>query len=376
MSGIQWTDQTWNPVVGCTPVSPGCLNCYAAAEAPRLGRMGARQYVGVTVARTERGGDRRDVFNGTVRTVGDQLGKPLRRKKPTRYFIASMGDLFHEAVPFGFIDQVFAVMALCPQHTFQVLTKRPERMAEYLNGVDLYKIGRASESVPFYKGSHANFTYADPSDGPRVFFPRVWPLPNVWLGTSAEDQARLDERVPHLLRCPAVVRFLSCEPLLRTLPWLANAIGPQLECPCGEMWIGGIGGPLDACPGCRSLVSPERPRIDWVIVGGESGPQARPCRVDAVRSVVRQCRTAGVPVFVKQLGSVVWDRNDAGFDGDPGDAWDENRTRGVIHHPDGDATVYQGAPVRVLLHDRKGGDLDEWPEDLRVREFPKVEVTA
>lgn len=367
MSGIQWTDQTWNPVVGCTPVSPGCLNCYAAAEAPRLGRMGARQYVGVTVARTERGGDRRDVFNGTVRTVEDQLGKPLRRKKPTRYFIASMGDLFHEAVPFEFIDRVFTIMSECQRHTFQVLTKRPERAAEYF--------------------------------ARDVFHAYAGPLPNVWLGTSAEDQARLDERVPHLLRCPAAVRFLSCEPLLGPLEIEKHVRGSTrvhmcmdirgairnrsfegMQHPDGtpmtafeaenclwELHANGVRViPIGSCDdfddqkGCRGHRSP---RVDWVIVGGESGPQARFCEASWIRGVLGQCRAASVPVFIKQLGSRCLSWGD--YDGTYAD-WDFYWSRGYVQPTDN---------WELPLRDRKGGDPDEWPADLRVREFPKVEVT-
>lgn len=355
MSGIQWTDQTWNPVVGCTPVSPGCLNCYAAAEAPRLGRMGARQYVGVTVARTERGGDRRDVFNGTVRMVRNQLTKPLRRKKPTRYFIASMGDLFHEAVPPGFIDRVFAVMALCPQHTFQVLTKRPERMAEYLNTPGrwerIWKAGDSDPKVALLAGLSL-------------------PLPNVWLGTSAEDQKRLDERVPHLLRCPAVVRFLSCEPLLGDLDLgKANALPvfrwADKPITCQSGLTGEVLGVHPELAGrWQRHDGNMQPWIDWVIVGGESGPQARFCEARWVRGIVDQCRAAGVPVFVKQLGShcLSWGECDGTYAD-----WAFYEARGYVQPQDN---------WELPLKDRKGGDPAEWPEDLRVREFPKVEVTA
>jgi protein gp37 len=393
MSKIQWTEETWNPVVGCTPVSPGCLNCYAATLAPRLAAMGQPQYAGLTVRMTDTRGDTRAVFNGTVRCVDEALDKPLRRKKPTMYFVCSMGDLFHKAVPFEFIDRVFAVMALCPQHTFQVLTKRPERMAEYLNQPASLAFRRVCAAI-------SDMGYR-PTTG-------TWPLAHVWLGTSAEDQTRLDERVPHLLRCPAAVRFLSCEPLLGALE-LADTLKAKTRVHMCLNVRGAIrnrsfdgfnhpGGqpmtrseaenalfdlhakgvkviPLGECDdfddqtGCRGH---RTPGIDWVIVGGESGVHARPCRVGYVRNVVRQCREAGVPVFVKQLGAVVWDRNDAGFCGDPSDAWDENKTRGVIFDPENDATVYQGKPVRVLLHDRKGGDMDEWPADLRVREMPAM----
>lgn len=324
MSKIEWTGETWNPVVGCTPVSPGCLNCYAAGMAVRLESMGTRGYApvdGVRIAEVRNG---RAVFTGSVRLVEDALAVPLRRKKPTTWFLCSMGDLFHPDVPFDFIDRVFAVMALCPQHTFQVLTKRPERMAEYFARVEVV------EAIKMYAG---------------VGGPWPWPIPNVWLGTSAEDQTRLDDRVPHLLRCPAAVRFLSCEPLLGELDLDAAGATP---CDAAD-----VGGPWD---------NPHvgyAPGVDWVIVGGESGPHARPCRVDWIRSVVAQCKAAGVPVFVKQLGgrpviadTELWERD--------GRCWETMEPTGEL--------------VQMKVHDkgRKGGDPAEWPEDLRVREMPGV----
>ena len=231
----------------------------------RLANMGQDKYCGLT-ANNHRG-ERH--FNGVVRCIEEAMGIPLKRRKPTTYFVNSMSDLFHRDVPFGFVDKVFAVMALCPRHTFQILTKRPERMAEYM-------AGRAAVSPP-----------------------------NVWLGTSVENQAAADERIPHLLETAAAVRFLSCEPLL---------------------------GPLTTL-GLRGL--------NWVIVGGESGPNARPCNIDWIRAIVQQCREAGVPCFVKQLGSHPIGRHSSGFD------------------------------FRLKLKDRKGGDPAEWPEDLRLREMPR-----
>lgn len=351
MSNIEWTDNTWNPVVGCTPVSPGCLNCYAATMANRLGGMGQPQYVGLTVKKTDGHGATRDVFNGTVRTVESQLDKPLRRKKPTTYFIASMGDLFHESVPFEFIDRVFAVMALCPQHTFQVLTKRPERMGEYLSRRELSRAW--TPSVRYGDGGNDDCKWKTPCDrvytiaremrGREAAPSLIWPLPNVWLGTSAEDQTRLDERVPYLLRCPAAVRFLSCEPLLGRLDLdVAGALPlPYATCQhCGEEHVA-TGSKPSPCCGADMDAQGTKGGVDWVIVGGESGAHARECDVDAVRSVVRQCKDAGVPVFVKQLGS------------DP--------VRSV---------ELGGFPMN--LHNPKGGDPAEWPEDLRVREMPRI----
>lgn len=306
-SKIEWTDATWNPVVGCTPVSPGCLNCYAATMSRRLEAMGQQRYVGLTVKR-----DNRAVFNGKVRTVFDVIDQPLRWKRPRMIFVNSMSDLFHESVPFSFIDEVFAVMHVADWHTFQVLTKRPERAAKYLN----------ERQRP--------------------------PLPNVWIGTSAEDQPRLDERVPHLLECPAAVRFLSCEPLLGPLDLSAF-----------------FGGKYVALPGDR-IEDGYNFGIQWVIVGGESGPHARPCDVAWVRSIVEQCTAAHVRVFVKQLGAYVHCRNDHVS------RWLDELGMG-LDYIDTSETRMQGDPVRVMLNDRKGGDMAEWPADLRVREMPRME---
>ena len=337
-TGIEWTDATWNPVVGCTPVSPGCLNCYAATMARRLEAMGRPEYVGLSVRRGENdheagGGRGRDVFAGVVRCLDDRLTAPLHWRKTRRVFVCSMADLFHEAVPFEFIDRVFAVMAVCPQHTFQVLTKRPERMRKYLTGSHSVGwsmklataarelLGRTPLSVWVDGKAEAAFNAVAEHDGV---------LPNVWLGASAERQQELDERVPHLAKCPAAVRFLSCEPLL------------------GPLDIFDVDGPLSIA---MAKADPHELRfpadvIDWVIVGGESGANARPCVSGWVRSIVRQCREAGTPVFVKQLG-----------------AWSVPALGSIT----ADEAPEAG---RFNFTDRKGGDPEEWPEDLRVREWP------
>ena len=228
-SGIEWTEATWNPVAGCTPVSPGCLNCYAAQMAMRLGAMpqkGGAKYRGV--AHLSSSG--RPVFNGRVNLSHDALELPLSWKKPRIIFVNSMSDLFHEGVPNEFVKRVFEVMESCPQHTFQVLTKRPERLAQLADGLP-------------------------------------WPS-NVWIGTSVES-ARYYNRIKSLaaVHC-AAVRFLSCEPLLGPLASL----------------------PLD--------------NIDWVIVGGESGPGARPMRKEWVIRIKDQCLKHGAAFFFKQWGGI------------------------------------------------------------------------
>lgn len=306
-SNIEWTQATWNPIVGCTRVSAGCDHCYAVTMTHRLETMEHTKYAGLTVLNPR--GDRH--FNGKVRCVPEALEIPLRWRKPRRIFVNSMSDLFHAKVPFEFIDKVFAVMALCPQHTFQILTKRPERMAEYFNkgGVDINAFTEAFRLAPkgLKIGDGLNIT-----DG-------KWLLPNVWLGTSCEDQAAADERIPHLLQCPAAVKFLSCEPLLGPID-------------------------LDAALWTHRVRGQEQDAVDLVIVGGESGPGARPCDIGWIGSIVEQCRAAAVPCFVKQLGTLACYEHDAG--------------KGGCHLP-------------MNLRDKKGADPAEWPADLRVREMPQ-----
>lgn len=192
-SKIQWCDDTWNPVSGCTRVSAGCDHCYAVKQTYRLEKMGqTAKYGGLTVLNPA--GDRH--FNGKVRCHDDALQIPLKRKKPTMYFVNSMGDLFHAGVPFEFIDKVYAVMNATP-HTFQILTKQTARMAEYI----------ATTNANWTTGEHGRS------------------LPNVWLGTSCENQQAADERIPHLLNCPAAARFISAEPLLGPIDmtkWLST----------------------------------------------------------------------------------------------------------------------------------------------------------
>jgi protein gp37 len=275
-------------------------------------------------------------------------------------FVNSMSDLFHEAVPFEFVDKVFAVMALTPQHTYQILTKRPERMAEYMDR--FYGEGGRLESIMENIRTSAGTVWDALSESftedEDERLSSVDVLENVQLGTSVENQETADERIQHLLKCSAAVRFLSVEPLLGDLNldrWLWE---PQEG--------GGFGNPFS------HLNLEKSDRIHWVIVGGESGPKARGCSIEWIRSLVKQCREAGVAVFVKQVGANVRDRNDAGFMGDPGDAWDVEPLSQIEHNPDGVLEQYQGAPVRVLLNDPKGGEMSEWPEDLRVREMPGV----
>lgn len=264
MTKIEWTKETWNPIVGCSVVSPGCTNCYAMRQALRLSKNPATPHYAGTVEMS-RGGP---VWTGKVALASDKvLTAPLRRRKPTMYFVNSMGDLFHEDVPDDWIDQVFAVMALAPQHTFQVLTKRAGRMREYMDAE--HKV--AAQMLEFCKKGQAPL--------PGTF---RWPLPNVWLGVSAEDQARADERIPHLLATPAAIRFVSAEPLLGQVD-----LTRQL---------------YEHATGLRTAT----PNLDWIIVGGESGKGARPMHPDWARSIRDQCAAAGVPFFFKQRGEWTW----------------------------------------------------------------------
>ena len=221
---IEWTEMTWNPVTGCTKVSAGCKHCYAERMAKRLHAMGVERY--------------RNGFAVTLHP--DLLAAPLKWRQPRLIFVNSMSDLFHEAIPLEFIQRVFETMANCPQHTFQILTKRSNRLREIANSL-------------------------------------TW-KPNIWIGVSVEDN-RVIDRIPDLRSVPAAVRFLSCEPLI---------------------------GPLDGLP---------LDGVHWVIVGGESGPKARPMRREWVDGILEQCRTARIPFFFKQWGGTRKDLTGRKLDG-------------------------------------------------------------
>lgn len=336
-SKIEWTEVTWNPVTGCTKVSEGCRNCYAERMSKRLaGRCGY---------------PKDEPFRVTLHP--EKLDEPLKWKKPRRIFVNSMGDLFHEDVPDDFLDRVFAVMAhaTCATcATFLILTKRPGRMQQYLSSLDRKdKIGRWLDTVGHYRAV-------------------AWPIPNVWLGVSVENQATADERIPLLLQTPAAVRFVSCEPLLGPVdlrPWIkryyhggvpglrvgdtllppsvtgkstlleyakeVDPNGPQrtdrvylttdleaarlfaLAYPYGHVYRAVPALPLENDPDCNEpglsyqtptaiVVPPDTPVIDWVIAGGETGPNARPCNPNWVRSLRDQCQEAGTKFFFKSWG--------------------------------------------------------------------------
>lgn len=237
MTAIEWTERVWNPVRGCSVVSEGCKNCYAMRTAARFNGPG-QPYEALTVLRSGK-----PVWTGDARFIPAMLDRPRKRKKPTAYFVNSMSDLFHEDVRDSEIIAVFDVMRECPHHTFQILTKRPERMLEWF----LWKDAGLTE----------------------------WPLGNVHLGVSVENQATADARIPLLMQVPAAVRWVSAEPLLEEI---------------NLAWSMSLSGDYGA-------------EIDWVVVGGESGPGARACRPEWIRSMVDQCADADARVFVKQFGA-------------------------------------------------------------------------
>lgn len=296
-TAIEWTDATWNPVSGCSKVSPGCAHCYAERVSHRYG-FTRQPWTAEHAAEN-------------VVLHPDRLEQPLHWRKPKRIFVNSMSDLFHEQVPDSFIDRVFGVMAMAPEHIFQVLTKRPERMQQYISDK-----GRSMAVLS---------TTGNDEDGYHVPLGAWdWPLPNAWLGVSAEYQRQADERIPLLLQTPAAVRFVSLEPLL----------GPiDLHRLWGHVNIGGsVDMCLDALTGYAAPAWGGRKAIpegvygrkmldglDWVIAGGETqGPRKRHMKLEWAASLRDQCVTAGVPFFFKQvsgsrpglgedaLGGAVW----------------------------------------------------------------------
>jgi len=287
---IPYLDEVLNVTSGCTKISEGCANCYAERINLRFGHTPAYD------------------VNCPIKTHPERLEEALRWRRPRRAGVCFTSDLFHDQVPDDFIDKVFAVMALTPQHTYLLLTKRPERMREYLS--DPSRKTAISGEMDRVLTKWAGW-------GAGLIPPLTWPLPNVFLGVSAENQRWADERIPLLLETPGN-HWLSLEPLL----------GPiRFPLPCKEstFWGG----------------------ISWVVVGGESEPKARPCDLGWIRDIRDQCKAAGVPVYIKQLGA----------------------------KPIGEWSDPWGNPSFVghwRLCDRKGENPDEWPPDLRVRETPEV----
>lgn len=339
---IEWTKnadgtagKTWNPIRArrlstnkngwhCEHVSEGCRNCYA-------GRMNLNTYFG-------NGLDYRPSNLDQIELFLDEkiLQQPLHWRKPTNVFVCSMTDLFGRWVKDEWLLAIFNVMRQCSRHTFQILTKRPERMQYFCSRLR-------------FDGAGAGRMWIEPCDVHRVGYRLMGGngatgMPWVWCGTSIEDQETADKRIPYLLRTPSSVKWISAEPLL----------GPiDLAKYWANYWtMRGHDHPTERTPG-----------LDWVVVGGESGPNARSLNLRWIKSVVDQCSAASVPVFVKQLGYRPW--------------WDGVSTKPPASHVYLENKVFQSEVGWQFdcMQDRKGGDINEWPEDLRVREYPETHLT-
>jgi protein gp37 len=285
----------------------------------------------------------------------DKLLEPMTRHKPQRVFVCSMGDLFHPRVGWNYLDKIFAVMAVCQTQTFLVLTKRPRAMRQYIKSLsseiwrELWP--RTLQDMGVYDPRQDQLM---PPRGARRSLPPFpsWPLPNVWFGVSVEDQRTADERIPTLLQTPAAVRFVSCEPLLGP-----TNLAPHLEpsewdlCPAHD--YGDPGYPPKECPDCHI-----GPSLDWVIVGGETGPNARPMHPDWARSLRDQCQEAGVPFFFKQQGEWAFAGAKAPFVLSPsGELWQTNPTEDAKGWWPC-ARVGKKAAGRLL----DGREWNQWPE--------------
>ena len=349
---IEWCTATWNFLIGCTKKSAGCMHCYAIRQAWRMMHNPnpkiAKKFEG-TVHKDSKGELN---WTGRVNFDDEVILKPLSWRLPRRVFVNSLSDLFHKNVKDEWIDMALAVMAMCPQHTFQILTKEPERMRDYFRDLDdlRLRIGAAAgtfldgdwiwnEGKPFRKRIEALISAAhgvdfDEEENEIQVDELELPLPNVQLIVSAENQETFDARAGVLIEIPAAVRGVSLEPLLGPIDLTTNQ--PY------QVKHGGY----------RPIVDD----LDWVIVGGESGPQARPFDLQWARSIVERCKSAEVPVFVKQFGAK------------PVFNWTDNASAiGLRLGPNMGNQIYP-----VHLQDKKGGDINEWPEDLRVREYPRA----
>lgn len=342
---IQWTETTWNPIRGCSPVSPGCANCYAMAVAARFNGPG-QPYEGLATR------DPRPRWTGEVRLVPERLADPLRWQRPRLVFVNSMSDLFHESLSNEQIAAIFGVMAAAPRHTFQVLTKRAARMAQWFKWVEEDRRNGGHPAWSVLRAAYGSLSIGcEPPKAVEAAFDDdhpAWPLPNVWIGVSAENQATAEERIPLLLECPAAVRWVSAEPLLGPIDFRRlTLVAPKPPYGPGA-WLDSLTGHVEGPDDVLDA------RVDWIVVGGESGSNARPCDVAWIEEIVEDCVDLGVPVFVKQLGaSIVWRLSDGRQANDParyGTAA-QSRLAGGVAHP-------------------KGGDPAEWPEALRVRQWP------
>lgn len=334
-TSIQWCDHSVNPFrarnietgkVGhfCVKISAGCKNCYSSRiQKPHLTQL---EFIAENRPKVE------------LFLEAKALEEVIRRKKPTRYFWCDMTDMFMDDYPDEWIDRCFAVMALTPQHTHMVLTKRADRLAKWATRP--YHPGSVNDWLSFMTSKMTRLLFGDTFHGVKVSLVNelsvnvTFPLPNVWLGVSVEDQKTADERIPLLLKTPATIRFVSYEPALGPVDfnrWLKNACP---ECHGFDDYCADVA----LCGTCKGL---SRVGLDWIIVGGESGPGARPFDITWAHSAVTQCRDASVACFVKQIGAKPFHSLDPGY-------------------------------PRIPIIDRKGGDMTEWPVGLRVRQFPEV----
>lgn len=320
-TSIEWTrnedgtpGKAWNPLRGCSRASKGCQNCYAERVAHRFSGPGL-PYEGLT--RKTRAG--RIQWTGEVRLVPEKLGEPLKWRKATRVFVNSMSDLFHESVPFEYVAAVFGVMAAAPRHTFLCLTKRPKRALAFFEWLNDDPEQSPESRCIMEANDRSVVAWDSHSDLP------AWPLSNVWLGVSCEDQATADERIPQLLQCPAAARWASLEPLLGPIDLRQDR----------QRLLGELGG----APGVDRATHAEL--LNWVVCGAESGPGARVFDIAWACSLRDQCAEAGTPFFLKQLGKRP--------------VWSPGNPRGE----------------QLSFRDPKGGEAGEWPEDLRVRQYPK-----
>lgn len=368
-SKIQWCDSTWNPWIGCTKVSEGCKNCYAENSTPtRVARSkGVELWGGTNRQRASKATFEAPLKWNEKPWVCDECGnasgvRPGLSSKPDwcscvaghnatfhrrRVFALSLGDIWDKAVPIETLADALDIIRRCPDLDFLLLTKRPENWYRKIKDAHHWLIDHARIDRPI--------TYRDGAAETATWL-YYWhanaAIPaNVWIGCTVENQEQADKRIPELLKIPARVRFLSVEPML------------------GPIEFSDVSNRSDAASrlGRNALEG-----IDWIICGGESGTCARVFNIEWARSVIAQCKAAGVAVFVKQMGSVVQDRNDAGYDGESPREW----PMGTDFDDDYfDGGVYQGKPVRVKLRDPKGGNPEEWPSDLRVRETPVTTVS-
>lgn len=372
---IQWTNFTNNPLrarasgsgltkggyasgVGhfCVKVSPGCKNCYSSDLQPRFG---------LPLFQDQRKGGAETFLDAS------KLDAVLRRKKPTKIFWCDMTDMFGEWVSNDWIAACFGVMAATPQHTHQVLTKRAKRMHDWFNWVEQ----RGEDGAQMFPDDPAewrihqmlNVSARKHGAGMPSHHGGAWPLQNVHLGVSAESQETADERIPHLLSTPAAVRWVSAEPLLSPIDFNAIQIPGERD----GLRFSALTHQHDARFGTSDSL------LAWIIVGGESGSRARGFDLQWARDIIRQCREAGVPVFCKQLGAHPREEMAdlrGGYGEGPIDLAGE--TVDLVRSqpgPDWTRVVQKdrAAWIRYIhLKDSHGGDPAEWPEDLRVREFP------